>query len=422
MFPYLTIFLAGEHKTAHAKKKWSEADLDTVLASTVLNGADKIPFTAQRDNGTHPADNLPIFGWADKSTLRKATVDGVPALQIQPCEFAEGLLEKLQKTPLNKMSVRFDGADFSLEHICFVERPAVKEMPALSDYDFSAKEGKEWIDLSADVDFADNRMPTVGEKLRSLRDWMLAKFGLDEANKAISEYGLDDLKQWEPEVPRWTREQLDDQAQRLRALEVTTGIAKQPTMIIQDYNFNEDDMKEMEELRAAQAKTSADFAAYQAATEAEKSAAKATNDALLASNAAMQKQLAEMRDAGINRDNADFVDALVRDGKVLPAERDLQVQDLNMSAKVETKINFAGVDKDMLTAKREMLAQRPVLAPLGGHIATKEKAASGGKKADFSMDTRENELKLVEAAKELASKRNIDFADAIAELLTDEEN
>ncbi len=409
-YPYLKIFLAGTHSTAHSKKVWNDADIDKVLASTLANSEDKIPFTAQGDDGKHPSGNLPVFGWADKSTLRKTTHKGVTALEIQPCEFADGLLGKLKDTPINKMSVRFDGADFSLEHICFVERPAAKDVPPLSDYDFSEGKEGDWIDLSADVDMADSRMPMVGSKLRSLRDWFIGKFGLEEANKAIPEYGIDEMNQWKSELPEWAREQIDDIFLRVRALEGKTDTGKQST-IITDYNFSEDEMKELEELRAAQAKTNADFAAFQETATKREADLKTSNDLL-------QKQIAAMQDAAISRDNADFVDALVREGKMLPAERDVTVQDLNLAAKNESKINFSGAEKTILEAKREMLLQRPVIAPLGKPIATK---AATGKNADFSMDTREEEIKLRKAAEKLAKEQGVDFAEALNILLDENE-
>jgi flagellin-like hook-associated protein FlgL len=422
-FPYLTIFLAGTHKTAHAKKVWTGTDLETVLTGTAANSPAKIPFTAQLDNGTHPADNLPIFGFADKSTLRKVTVNGADALQIQPCEFAEGLLEKLKDTPLNKMSVRLDSADFSLEHICFVERPAVAEVPPLSAYDFAANEGRAFIDLSADAtsaDFADGRMGIVGRSLRSLRDWMIGKFGLDETNKAIADYGFSELEQYESDVPQWLRDAVMNINERIGALEKKTGVSTpQQTMILaNDYNFSDDthnatptqpteaDMKELDELRQVVAKQSADFAAHQ------ETAAK-RETALEAQNAALQAQMNAMRDAAVQRENADFVDALVREGKVLPVERDLAVQDLTLAAKTEGKINFSGVEKDMLTAKKELLSQRPVIAPLGGHIATKGKTPE---QADFSFDDREGRQNLVVLAKKLAAEKGIDFTTAVNEI------
>ena len=254
-YPFLKIFLAGSHKTSHSKKKWDDSDLDTILTNTLVNSEEKIPFTAQTPQGKHPAKNLPVYGYADRSTIRKTKADGVSCLEIQPCEFADGLLEALKDEGLDKMSVRLDGADFSLEHICFVANPAVKNIPALSAYDFSADDDThDWIDLSAglDADFADSRMPMVGSKLRSLRDWFIGKFGLEEANKAIPEYGIDEMNQWKSELPEWAREQIDDIFLRVRALEGKTDTGKQST-IITDYNFSEDEMKELEELRAAQA-------------------------------------------------------------------------------------------------------------------------------------------------------------------------
>jgi hypothetical protein len=418
-YPFLKIFLAGRHRTAHPKKQWDDSDIDKILASTLAKSEEKIPFTAQLPNGKHPKGNLPVYGLANKNTLRKTTVNGVAALEIQPCDFAEGLLDALKDEGLDKMSVRLNGSDFSLEHICFVANPAVQGIPAISDYDFSASDGGNWIDLSSGAsaaDFADSRMSIVGRALRSLRDWIIGEKGLDVANTVLPDYGLDELKEWQPELPDWAREQINDVLMRVRALEERTGI--QQPKIISDYNFNEEAMKELEELKAAQAKQSADFAAFRESAAKNEAAMKAENEALRKANEALLKTVSEMREASINRDNADFIDALVREGKILPAERDLQLLELNMAAKTEGKINFSGVEKDMLTAKREILAARPVIAPLGKPIATKS-VASGGR-ADFSMDTYEEQVRLRKAAEKLAREQNIDFSAALNILLDDQ--
>lgn len=419
-YPYLNIFLAGTHSTAHSKKTWDESDLDAVMASTLANSVEKIPFTAQTEEGKHPQDNLPIFGFADRNTLRKAVVNGVPALQIQPCEFAEGLLPKLKDTPLNKMSVRFNAADFSLEHVCFVERPAVKDIPPLSTYDFSAAQGKQFIDLSSDADFADSRMPTAGGLFRSLREWFIVKFGIDEANKALPDYGIADMQTWQPEVPEYVQEQITNVSQRLRALETEEAVEDGRTMLVADsYSpvfsdhqpYDEETMKELEELKAAQAKTTADFAAFQ------ETAQKRETD-LAATNAALQTQMNAMREATTQRDIADFTDALVREGKLLPAERDLTILDLTLASKTEGKINFSGAETDLLTAKKDAYAKRPVIAPLGGHIATAESAAAAQNKADFSLSTDiEDRAKLTEATKRRAAEKNISFSAALDEII-----
>lgn len=418
-YPYLNIFLAGTHSTAHSKKKWDEADLDAILASSRVNSAEKIPFTAQTLEGKHPKDNLPIFGYADRSTLRKATVNGVPALQIQPCEFAEGLLPQIKDTELNKMSVRFDAADFALEHICFVERPAVKDIPPLSTYDFSAAPDKEYIDLSSDVaEFADRRMSSAGDLFRSLREWFIGKFGIDEADKAVPDYSIAEMQAYQPEVPEYVQEQLTDVSQRLRALEnheQNNGggramlFAEDLTPEFSEHqSYDEETMKELEDLKAAQAKTSADFAAFQ-------DAAQQRETALAATNAALQAQINAMREATTQRDIADFTDSLIREGKALPAQREFIVTDLLLASKTDGKINFSGADVDLLTAKKENYAKVPVIAPLGGHIATAA-AAAPAQKADFSLVDPDGRKKLSDEAVKLSKERGISFSAALDEL------
>lgn len=421
----MKIFLAGTHRTAHSKKQWSESDVDTIVKNTLASSEEKIPFTAQTADKKHPRQNLPVYGYADKKSIRKFVENGVAGVEIQPMEFADGLLEAAKDFGLNNLSVRLDGADFSLEHICLVENPAVQNIPPISSYDFSAEPADaQWIDLSAGVDFADNRMWSVGRILRRLREYWIEKHGQEEADKALPDIDIDEMSQWKPEVPQWFTDALDSLRESVRALEEKVGLRKQLNTdpeFTHSTTLSEVEMKEIEELRAtltAQGETmktmSADFSAFK------EQSAKET-EALKADNAAQAKELAVLRHEGRKREHADFVDAMIQEGRILPAAREGVLRNMGFLADADAgKVDFAAGEKPALEAWKDEMRTSPVVAPIGKTIATKQTAAAANSgKADFSMDTREDEIKLRDAARKLAAERNIDF-NAALDILLDE--
>lgn len=400
--------------------------MDAIVKNTLAASEEKIPFTAQTADKKHPRQNLPVYGYADKKSIRKFVENGVAGVEIQPMEFADGLLDAAKDFGLNNLSVRLNGADFSLEHICLVENPAVLNIPPLTSYDFSADNGNaEWIDLSAGVDFADNRMWSVGRILRRLREYWIEKHGQEEADKALPDIDIDEMSQWKPEVPQWFTDALDSLRESVRALEEKVGLRKQLNTdpeFTRSTTLSEVEMKEIDELRAkfdaqseAMSKMSADFSEFKSAAAKENEALKALTEKQAAALEAMQRNARQ-------REHADFVDAMIQEGRILPAAREGVLINMGFLADAdEKKADFAAGEKPSLETFKEKMRSAPVVAPLGKPIATKRTAANGSENADFSMDTRDDEIKLRDAALKLAAERNIDFAAALDILLPESE-
>lgn len=395
--------MAGRHRTSDPKKDWNTADLDAIVTATLEKSSPRIPFVAQTSDGRHPKNNLPVFGYADRDTLRKTTVDGREVLEIQPVEFADGLLSGLRDTPLNKMSISLTKPNLQLDHICFVERPAVADIPPLTSYEFSASdERSEFITIDSEpAQFADDRMPVVGNVLRSLRDWFIGKFGLEEANRAMPDFGLGELEQYKPEVPDWLIKNIE------KRLSAVSGTA---TQTIDEYSFSEAEMNELEQLRTSFSQMqqqvteqAVQFSEYRAGVEQREAKLREQIEILTAENKRVARDLQ-------TKEYADFADGLIREGKLLPAERQFVVDDLMLKSQVG-KYNFSEGEQDAVQKTMEVLKSRPKLGVLNNDVL------KDLPKANFSnYEDREG---LAKQANTTAKEKNISFAEAL-ELIMNE--
>lgn len=93
--------------------------LDRVLEQSKLRSEKLIPYTY-----IHPTNGLPIYGFADLSTLEK-TVDGNTSyLSIMPKDFAEPFIPALKGAKLNQVSVGLGEHD-EIVHLGLCDRPRV---------------------------------------------------------------------------------------------------------------------------------------------------------------------------------------------------------------------------------------------------------------------------------------------------------
>jgi hypothetical protein len=156
----------------------------------------------------HPKDNAPAYGWV--KALKRVGETLVAEFKDLVPEFVAMVNQGLFK----KRSVSLF-PDRSLRHVGFLGAapPAVKGLAdcAFADpdsvtleTDVEAAFSEEPPAAAAEVthrDFSDYRIPVVGRVLTSLREWMIEKFGVEDADKIVSNYDLDELKQWIPESP-----------------------------------------------------------------------------------------------------------------------------------------------------------------------------------------------------------------------------
>jgi len=246
----------------------------------------------------HPRHNSPAYGWIKKLAHDNGALEAVPD-QVDP-SFAEAV----RAGRYRNISASFYRPDspsnpvpgvYYLRHVGFLgaAAPAVK---GLRPVEFS--EDEEGV-----VEFAD--LQAAGSVFRRLREWIIGKFGIDEADQAVPGYLIAEMQTPPREAP--------------------SPAFAEPQQETESMNDQEKKEKELAEQRAALEKERAEFAEARAAAEKEKADA-----------ADRENKLAE-REAQLARAGAaSFIEGLEREGKVLPKDRDFLVSFMSALSAEET--------------------------------------------------------------------------------------
>ncbi len=305
----IEIFKSGTH-TAMSGQTLSFSDAE--LAASVA-AYDPAKHEAPIVVG-HPRHDAPAYGWVKGVAFADGSYEAEPH-QVYPA-FAEMLDAKLFK----KVSASFYTPDspnnpvpgvYYLRHVAFLgaQPPAVKGLRS-----FDCAEGEEGV-----IEFADWGEIQVASLFRGLRDWVIGKFGLEEADKAL---------------PGWTVSSVEDEARTETSDDSSTNLGTAFSEVapstINDKGsaMSAEDKARLAELETANRKLTADLAAEQG----------------------------KQRRVGF----ASFAEALVTEGKLLPAQRDVAVAALDALGAGEP-INFGEGDnqKPLVDAFKDFLTGLP---------------------------------------------------------------
>ena len=328
----------------------------------------------------HPKTDDPAFGWV--KNLQSS--DG--ALSADFSDVDEGAKELVRAKKFKHVSASFYPpthpsnpvpGKWYLRHVGLLGAmpPSVKGLGAVS---FSDADGC--------VEFSEYGQETAAGLFRRLRDWMIAKFGQEEADQVVPNWEIDSMRE---DAARERINRAESQPISLAAFAEasapptepqtpTPPIEKEPTM-----------------------------------TEAEQQA--------LARAEAAEKQLAEMKAAQIKAErdaahsaNADFAEGLVKGGKLAPAKKDAVIRVLDfIQYPSETTADFAeGESAQSLADEVRGLLSGQSASPIFGEVATAAKAASQpAVTADFG-EADPDSLSHHQRALVLMRKENIDYAEA----------
>ena len=217
----------------------------------------------------HPATDAPAHGWVSKLVADGADLNAVPQ-QVNPA-FAESV----QRGEYKKISASFYLPDspanpvpgvYYLRHVGFLgaQQPAVKGLRQVS---FAGSDSD-----ACTIEFADYDDVLVARLFRSMREWIIGKFGKDEADAVLSG---DDIS----------------------ALET---MAAQPESddgsLTSSYAESEDTMTEKKQQDAAFAERERELKER-------------------------EQRIAQAEKEAHRKDVANFVEGLVKDGKVLPRDQ-----------------------------------------------------------------------------------------------------
>lgn len=272
----IEIFRPGRHTSAAGIAiEFTQADLEKTVAN-YDPGKHEAPIVVG-----HPKDNAPAYGW-----VKALQFNAAGGLEAIPDQVDHAFSELVKAGRYKKVSASFYTptaqanpvpGTYYLRHVGFLgaQPPALK---GLKDVAFS--------DPAADiVEFAGEYDDIVNAGLwRSLREWIIGKFGQDEADKVIPQYDVSTLES----EARKPEEQ--DQAQPIPSFSETHAMSKTAEQL-----------------------------------QAEIDALKADNAAKDAKIEGLNNQVAAFNEAAAKAEKAKLaadIDQLVQAGKVTPAERD----------------------------------------------------------------------------------------------------
>lgn len=228
----------------------------------------------------HPKDNGPAFGWIAGLDFDEGNIFAAPS------QVNEDFAELVEKGTYKKVSASWYTPDapsnpapgsFYLRHVGFLgaQPPAIK---GLGEIEFSEDE-EGVVEFSADWE-------TAGI-FRRLREFLIEKFGIEDADKAIPGY----------------------------LVESTEDVARNPKTPTADDSlayYSEENAMTPEELKAAQDKLAADRAALKAEQDAlESQKTEFTEQQTAAEAVAIAERKAKI---------GERVDGLVKAGKITPAQ------------------------------------------------------------------------------------------------------
>jgi hypothetical protein len=267
---------------------------------------------------------------------------------------------------------------YYLRHVGFLgaHAPAVKGLRAI---EFGAAE-------EGVIEFSEAAHGIAARLWRNMREWLIAQFGQDAADKVVPDWEIEGIKEMaaRPDLPPDP------------VLFADPPPTPQP-------NPQENPMSQEDQVAA--------LAAEKAAREkAEAEAAEAKADLKK-----MQDEQNQAKRDAAHKQNADFAEGLVKEGRLKPADKALVVQVLDFAEHPEhTTADFGEGEaaKPLGVALREFLA-----AVLPQQLPTGEMARGGEAQATGSLNFAEHadpsELELHQRAQALAAKEGISYEQAV---------
>lgn len=322
----IQIFRAGRHTAmSGVALEFGEADLAATVAAY-----DPAKHEAPLVVG-HPTHDGPAYGWVRSLSIKSG------AIEANPDQVDTAFAEMVNTGRFKTVSASFYAPDapanpvpgvYYLRHVGFLgaQPPAVKGLrtPSFADGEAGVVEFAEWDDVNN------------ASLWRSLRDWMLSKFGAADADQAVPSYLVQSVEQGAQDE---LRESLAEDA--ATTTDITPAFAEESPMTAQEI----------------------------AALQAENARLKADADAL-------RRSQAELRRTALHTENVAFCEQLGSEGRLAAAHQPVIVAALDALASGDKPIEFGeGADKKPLTtAVREVLTKLPQSVEFG-EVATPKRAA-----------------------------------------------
>lgn len=324
----------------------------------------------------HPKTDAPAYGW-----VGGLHADG-GVLSADFAQMDDDFVGLVQSGRYKKVSASFYPPDspsnpkpgsWYLRHVGFLgaQPPAVKGLSAIN-----FAEDDVYVEFS---EYAHRRAASI---FRRLREWLIEQYDTATADKVVADWEIRDIEEsadWKPAPP-------------------TPAFADPATPIDPETHENKETPMSPEEQLAAEKAAREQAEAKAAAAEAELKRLKDEQD----------RDLRE----GKHEQNAEFAEALVKEGRLKPADKALMVQVLDFADYPEqTSVEF-GEGSTIGEALRQFLRGLPEVLPSGHHAKAAAPAATGGLSADFAEAANPDALSHHERAVALAAKEGIPYEEA----------
>ena len=338
---WIEVFKEGEHTSSNGvKKTYTGEDLDHIAKTYNDQTEHNAPFVLG-----HPKTDDPAYGWVKelKHVGHKlmAFMDSV----------SDDVADAVARGEYKHVSIALY-PNLLLRHVGLLGAtpPAVK---GLAPVTFA--EGEEFDEYVWVTD--EWRVPIIGRLLRGIRDFVIEKFGLETADSVLPNYDLDTLTDRIPSTLLTIPTQPDPIVPQESISVPPLGAI---TSTYSETNNKEDEMEkaEIQAMIDEALKGPIDQIAALAGQFAE--AAKSIQElstSLQTSTASAQATAEEKAKLLFS----ETIDALIKEGKVLPAEKDMLVEEYADMLKVEQGMEFAeGIDSYSVKMVNR-LKNRPVL-------------------------------------------------------------
>ncbi|MDZ7870775.1 MAG: hypothetical protein U5L02_16515 [Rheinheimera sp.] len=373
----LEIFRTGQ-QTDVSGRTWNftEADMQAAVAAY-----DPALFAAPLVVG-HPTLNDPAYGWVNKLEIKDGLITAEP--KDVEAQFAalvnEGRFSKMSASwfpPGHSANPKPEG--WYLRHVGFLGA-AAPALPGLKPASF-ASDDKDVVTFDFAASHADSALWSLSRLARSMRDWMIGKFGLEEADQVIPDYVVRDVE--------------TANTQAMSDSTVMPGFAA-PT---------ETDNKPGTDNTAA-----ADFAARENDLAAREAAllAREQQTAVLEQQTQAASRTAEF---------ASFAEQLITTGKLLPREKDALVAFM-AHIPADSVVSFAAEDGETTTPNskawfQSFMQSLPARVPYGESGAA-DNTVSASFAAPAGYQVNPERLELHNKALAYQAQHKCDYSTAIA--------
>nr|VFK16254.1 MAG: hypothetical protein BECKLFY1418C_GA0070996_102219 [Candidatus Kentron sp. LFY] len=303
----------------------------------------------------HPVTDTPAQGWVASMETSRGN------LYVHLRDVDPAFAERVDKREYAKVSARLYRPSspanpvpgvWYLRHVGFVPIPAIKGLEDPSSVGFA--DDADCVVFQEDVAFGEDTDWAIAAIARGLRDWILVKFGAEDADKAIPSWYVQTLEA----AAREETEENDKPAFAESSERPDSG----KTITESDTTMTEEEIKKLQ----------------------------AENDRLKADLDRRDKDAAKKEEQRRHDDNAAFAEQLIGEGRLVPKHQDTLVAVLDVLGAPDedgSTVQFGEGDeaRPLSSALREMLADNDPMVEFG-ETAVKHRVAPKGEENPLLVD------------------------------------